>query len=85
MTDLLERLKAAMADRYAIEQEIGSGGMATVYLAEDLKHHRRVAVNRSDRGGAAGHGAAAGGERCGSRPRRRVEPGAGLRPAGIRE
>jgi serine/threonine-protein kinase len=33
-----------MADRYAIEQEIGSGGMATVYLAEDLKHHRRVAV-----------------------------------------
>jgi len=39
-----ERLKAALADRYQIEREIGSGGMATVYLAEDLKHHRRVAV-----------------------------------------
>jgi Tol biopolymer transport system component len=39
-----ERLKAALADRYLIEREIGSGGMATVYLAEDLKHHRQVAV-----------------------------------------
>ena len=44
MADLLERLKAALADRYAIEREIGAGGMATVYLAEDLKHHRKVAV-----------------------------------------
>ena len=44
MTDILERLKAAVADRYAIEREIGSGGMATVYLAEDLKHHRNVAI-----------------------------------------
>ena len=44
MTDVLDRLKTALADRYRIEQEIGSGGMATVYLAEDLKHHRRVAV-----------------------------------------
>jgi serine/threonine-protein kinase len=44
MTDLLDRLKAALADRYAIEREIGSGGMATVYLAEDLKLHRRVAL-----------------------------------------
>ena len=34
-----ERLKAALADRYAIEREIGAGGMATVYLAEDLKQH----------------------------------------------
>ena len=42
--DTGERLKAALADRYAIEREIGSGGMATVYLAEDLKHHREVAV-----------------------------------------
>ena len=40
----LERLSAALADRYRIEQEIGAGGMATVYLAEDLKHHRKVAV-----------------------------------------
>ena len=44
MTDQLDRLVTALADRYAIEREIGSGGMATVYLAEDLKHHRPVAV-----------------------------------------
>jgi eukaryotic-like serine/threonine-protein kinase len=44
MADDLERLKAALADRYAIEWEIGRGGMATVYLAEDRKHHRKVAV-----------------------------------------
>ncbi len=44
MPDLLDRLKAALADRYAIEREIGAGGMATVYLAEDLKHNRKVAV-----------------------------------------
>ncbi|MFC1661089.1 protein kinase [Gemmatimonadota bacterium] len=39
-----ERLIQALADRYRIEREIGSGGMATVYLAEDLKHDRQVAV-----------------------------------------
>ncbi len=39
-----DRLKTALANRYKIEREIGSGGMATVYLAEDLKHHRQVAV-----------------------------------------
>jgi serine/threonine-protein kinase len=33
-----------MADRYRIERELGAGGMATVYLAEDLKHHRKVAI-----------------------------------------
>ncbi len=33
-----------MLDRYAIEREIGAGGMATVFLADDLKHHRRVSV-----------------------------------------
>ncbi len=44
MTDLLDRLKTALADRYAIEEEIGAGGMATVYLARDLKHDRDVAV-----------------------------------------
>jgi len=38
------RLTAALADRYRIERELGQGGMATVYLAEDLKHKRRVAV-----------------------------------------
>ena len=40
----LDRLKTALADRYVIEREIGAGGMATVYLAEDLKHKRKVAV-----------------------------------------
>ncbi len=44
MSDTLDRLKAALADKYAIQYEIGAGGMATVYLAEDLKHHRKVAV-----------------------------------------
>ncbi len=43
MTDL-ERVTAALADTYAIERELGQGGMATVYLAEDLKHHRQVAI-----------------------------------------
>jgi serine/threonine-protein kinase len=44
VADALDRLKAALADRYTIERELGSGGMATVYLAEDLKHHRQVAI-----------------------------------------
>ncbi|HKR57206.1 MAG TPA: protein kinase [Gemmatimonadales bacterium] len=43
MTDLA-RLTAALGDRYRIERELGAGGMATVYLAEDLKHERRVAL-----------------------------------------
>ena len=38
MPDLRDRLKMALADRYAIEEELGAGGMATVYLAEDLEH-----------------------------------------------
>ena len=42
--DLLERLQTAFAERYRTERELGRGGMATVYLAEDLKHGRRVAL-----------------------------------------
>jgi serine/threonine-protein kinase len=38
------RLTAALADRYRIERELGRGGMATVFLAEDLRHRRRVAI-----------------------------------------
>src|SRR5512134_1537046 len=44
MTDPSLRLTAALADRYRIERELGQGGMATVYLAQDLKHDRRVAL-----------------------------------------
>jgi Tol biopolymer transport system component len=40
----LERLRASLADRYLIERELGAGGMATVYLAEDLRHKRKVAL-----------------------------------------
>jgi len=44
VTAAAARLTAALADRYRLERELGQGGMATVYLAEDLRHRRRVAV-----------------------------------------
>jgi serine/threonine-protein kinase len=44
MPDPLPRLTDALADRYQLERELGQGGMATVYLAQDLRHDRRVAV-----------------------------------------
>ncbi|HTS89316.1 MAG TPA: protein kinase, partial [Gemmatimonadales bacterium] len=44
MTEVPSRLREAIADRYALERELGSGGMATVYLALDLRHDRKVAV-----------------------------------------
>src|SRR5438067_8069703 len=44
MTDLLVRVKAALVERYAIERELGQGGMAVVFLAQDLKHRRAVAI-----------------------------------------
>jgi len=42
--DITDRLRAALEDRYLIEEEIGRGGTATVYLAEDVKHARKVAI-----------------------------------------
>ncbi|MEP7326919.1 MAG: serine/threonine-protein kinase [Gemmatimonadota bacterium] len=44
MTEALERLRASLADRYRFERELGAGGMARVYLAQDVKHDRKVAV-----------------------------------------
>ena len=44
MTGQLDRLQDALAGRYRLEREVGRGGMATVHLAQDLKHRRRVAV-----------------------------------------
>ncbi len=44
MPEITGRLSTALADRYRIERHLGEGGMATVYLAEDLKHKREVAV-----------------------------------------
>ena len=42
--DTATRLAVALADRYRIERELGAGGMATVYLAHDLRHERKVAI-----------------------------------------
>jgi serine/threonine-protein kinase len=44
MTDTVARLNAALTDRYRIERRIGAGGMATVFLADDLRHERKVAL-----------------------------------------
>ena len=56
MTEPAARLRAALADRYGIERELGAGGMATVYLAHDLKHDRQVAIKvlRPEIGAALG-------------------------------
>ncbi len=42
MSDTISRLNAALEGRYAIERELGEGGMAMVYLAEDLEHQPKV-------------------------------------------
>jgi serine/threonine-protein kinase len=44
MSGVTSRLEASLADRYRLERELGQGGMATVYLAHDLKHDRQVAI-----------------------------------------
>src|SRR5947209_9087961 len=44
VTSEVESLRAALDERYTFERELGRGGMATVYLAQDLKHHRKVAI-----------------------------------------
>jgi serine/threonine-protein kinase len=44
LRDVATALSTALADRYRVERELGAGGMATVYLAEDLKHRRKVAI-----------------------------------------
>ena len=44
MSDVLARLTAALPDHYRIERELGTGGMAAVYLANDIKHDRDVAI-----------------------------------------
>ncbi len=56
LADPADRLSEALADRYRLERELGQGGMATVYLAEDLKHDRKVAIKvlRPDLAAAVG-------------------------------
>ena len=44
VTDRIAQINASLVGQYVVERELGAGGMATVYLAEDLKHHRKVAI-----------------------------------------
>jgi serine/threonine-protein kinase len=60
VSEVGEQLSAALADRYAVQRELGRGGMATVYLAHDLRHERDVAIKVLH----PDVGAALGAERC---------------------
>ncbi len=55
--DSLVRVRTALAERYRVDRELGAGGMATVYLASDLRHEREVAIKvlHTDVAGALGH------------------------------
>src|SRR5215204_486556 len=57
MADPFAELSAALGDDYRVERELGAGGMATVYLADDVRHHRRVAIKVLRRDLAAALGA----------------------------
>ena len=56
MTEIAAQLSEALADRYVIDRLIGEGGMATVYLARDVRHNRKVALKvlRPDLGAVVG-------------------------------
>jgi len=56
MINSMSRLAAALSDRYRLDRELGAGGMATVFLAHDLKHDRDVAIKvlHPDLGGKRG-------------------------------
>ena len=77
MTDPVARLKAALEGRYAIERELGEGGMATVYLADDLKHERKDCLESSVRTSSVDRPSVATRHRPNRRP-----PVAGSNPAG---
>jgi Tol biopolymer transport system component len=58
MSATIDRLKSALQDRYRVDREIGAGGMATVFLADDIKHNRKVAIKVLKEDLAASVGAA---------------------------
>ena len=80
MISPLDRLTAALADRYRLDRELGAGGMATVHLAHDLKHQRDAAIKVLH----PELGAALGGERFLSEIRT-TAPAASARSAAARQ